>query len=91
MIFLIVQPRQAATIEETSAAMEQLSNTVLENAKEASAASTNAEKVRQTAEEGGEVMRQANAAMQRITTSSNEISKIIGMIDDIAFQTNLLR
>lgn len=83
--------RQAATIEETSAAMEQLSNTVLENAKEASAASTNAEKVRQTAEEGGEVMRQANAAMQRITTSSNEISKIIGMIDDIAFQTNLLR
>jgi methyl-accepting chemotaxis protein len=82
--------RQAATIEETSAAMEQLSNTVLENAQEASDASTNAEKVRQTAEEGGEVMRQANEAMQRITTSSNEISKIIGMIDDIAFQTNLL-
>lgn len=82
--------RQAATIEETSAAMEQLSNTVLENAQEASDASTNAEKVRQTAEEGGEVMRQANKAMERITTSSNEISKIIGMIDDIAFQTNLL-
>ncbi|MCF4099160.1 methyl-accepting chemotaxis protein [Maritalea mediterranea] len=82
--------RQAATIEETSAAMEQLSNTVLENAQEASDASANAEKVRETAEQGGEVMRQANKAMERITSSSNEISKIIGMIDDIAFQTNLL-
>ncbi|WP_424983528.1 methyl-accepting chemotaxis protein [Maritalea sp. S77] len=82
--------RQAATIEETSAAMEQLANTVLENAKEAEEASNIAERVRSTAEEGGDVMRQANEAMERITTSSNKISNIIGMIDDIAFQTNLL-
>jgi len=82
--------RQAATIEETSAAMEQLSETVLESAKEAGSASENADKVRATAEEGGDIMRQANEAMTRITESSNKISNIIGMIDDIAFQTNLL-
>ncbi|TDQ61620.1 methyl-accepting chemotaxis protein [Maritalea mobilis] len=82
--------RQAATIEETSAAMEQLAGTVLENAKEAEEASSVADRVRNTAEEGGEVMRQANEAMERITASSNKISNIIGMIDDIAFQTNLL-
>jgi methyl-accepting chemotaxis protein len=82
--------RQAATIEETSAAMEQLANTVLENAREAEEASSVADRVRSTAEEGGDVMRQANEAMERITSSSNKISNIIGMIDDIAFQTNLL-
>ncbi|MFT6659053.1 methyl-accepting chemotaxis protein [Maritalea sp.] len=82
--------RQAATIEETSAAMEQLADTVLQNAKEAESASDIADKVRTTAEEGGDVMRRANEAMERITDSSNKISNIIGMIDDIAFQTNLL-
>ena len=82
--------RQAATIEETSAAMESLSETVLENAKEAESASAIADKVRATAENGGEVMAKANTAMERITESSGKISNIIGMIDDIAFQTNLL-
>ena len=82
--------RQAATIEETSAAMEQLAVTVLENAKRAEAASSNAAEVSQTAEQGGEVMREATAAMERITQSSSKISNIIGLIDDIAFQTNLL-
>lgn len=82
--------RQAATIEETSAAMESLAETVLENAKEADNASENADRVKVTAEEGGEVMRQATTAMERITESSGKISNIIGMIDDIAFQTNLL-
>lgn len=82
--------RQAATIEQTSAAMETLAETVLENAKEADSASENANRVKATAEEGGEVMRQATTAMGRITESSGKISNIIGMIDDIAFQTNLL-
>ncbi len=82
--------RQAATIEETSAAMEQLSLTVVENAKKAETATTKTELASRTAEEGGEVMREANSAMERITQSSSKISKIIGMIDDIAFQTNLL-
>jgi len=82
--------RQAATIEETSAAMEQLAGTVSQNAKRAQEASSNAEQMSQTAEQGGAVMRDANSAMERITESSAKISNIIGLIDDIAFQTNLL-
>jgi methyl-accepting chemotaxis protein len=82
--------KQAATIEETSAAMEQLSTTVLANAQRAAGASENAGQVTTTAEAGGAVMHSANAAMGRITESSAKISNIIGLIDDIAFQTNLL-
>jgi methyl-accepting chemotaxis protein len=82
--------KQAATIEETSAAMEQLANTVLQNAQRAKEASVVAGGVTSTAEEGGLVMNQATEAMERITTSSAKISNIIGLIDDIAFQTNLL-
>ncbi|HTN64194.1 MAG TPA: methyl-accepting chemotaxis protein, partial [Devosia sp.] len=82
--------KQAATIEETSAAMEQLAATVMQNADRARDANTNAGAVTKTAEEGGQVMDAATAAMERITQSSAKISNIIGMIDDIAFQTNLL-
>jgi methyl-accepting chemotaxis protein len=82
--------KQAATIEETSAAMEQLSTTVLQNAERAREASEVASTVTRTAEEGGQVMGDANSAMERITQSSAKISNIIGLIDDIAFQTNLL-
>jgi methyl-accepting chemotaxis protein len=82
--------KQAATIEETSAAMEQLASTVLKNADRAKEASGVAGRVTVTAEEGGKVMGEANMAMERITASSAKISNIIGLIDDIAFQTNLL-
>jgi len=82
--------KQAATIEETSAAMEQLAATVSQNADRARNASTTAQVVTRSAEEGGEVMSQASAAMDKITASSSKISSIIGLIDDIAFQTNLL-
>jgi methyl-accepting chemotaxis protein len=82
--------RQAATIEETSAAMEQLATTVMANAERAKEASTAATGVTNTAEQGGQVMGQATQAMERITQSSAKISNIIGLIDDIAFQTNLL-
>ncbi len=82
--------KQAATIEETSAAMEQLASTVLQNAERAREASQVASTVTRTAEEGGQVMGEANMAMERITQSSAKISNIIGLIDDIAFQTNLL-
>jgi methyl-accepting chemotaxis protein len=82
--------RQAATIEETSAAMEQLSTTVADNARRADAANSKSRAVLAAAAEGGEVMRSANSAMERISTSSAKISSIIGTIDDIAFQTNLL-
>ncbi len=82
--------KQAATIEETSAAMEQLATTVIQNAQRASEASKVAGTVTRTAEDGGQVMGEANLAMERITASSGKISNIIGLIDDIAFQTNLL-
>src|SRR5690606_29498773 len=82
--------RQAATIEETSAVMEKLAATVMDNAQQAETASLQAKAVSATAEEGGQVMAQATEAMDRITASSSKISNIIGLIDDIAFQTNLL-
>ncbi|MBN9307188.1 MAG: hypothetical protein BGO82_07630 [Devosia sp. 67-54] len=82
--------RQAATIEETSAAMEQLASTVRANAERATEASRTSADVTAAAEAGGKVMAEANGAMERITASSGKISNIIGLIDDIAFQTNLL-
>nr|WP_269467974.1 methyl-accepting chemotaxis protein [Devosia ureilytica] len=82
--------KQAATIEQTSAAMEQLANTVAENARMADDANVSANAVSADAARSGEVMDKANAAMERITQSSAKISNIIGLIDDIAFQTNLL-
>jgi len=82
--------RQAATIEETAASIEQLSTAVLENARRAATASTKAQVVSNNATEGGQVMEKANLAMAGIEASSAKISNIIGLIDDIAFQTNLL-
>jgi methyl-accepting chemotaxis protein len=82
--------RQAGTIEETSAAIEQLSQTVVGNASQAEDASLKARLVEGEAQEGGAVMGEATEAMERITQSSSKISNIIGLIDDIAFQTNLL-
>lgn len=82
--------KQAATIEETSAAIEQLASTVVDNSRRASEASAKSRHVREEAQAGGDVMTQANGAMEQIKASSGKISNIIGMIDDIAFQTNLL-
>jgi methyl-accepting chemotaxis protein len=82
--------RQAAAIEETSAAVEQLSQAVTANAQRAESARTNAKSVSEGAIEAGDVMGEANLAMEDVTTQASKISNIIGMIDDIAFQTNLL-
>ncbi|HHG90760.1 MAG TPA: methyl-accepting chemotaxis protein, partial [Devosia sp.] len=61
--------KQAATVEETSATMEQLSSTVLDNARMAEEVSANAAEVAKAAGEGGEIMDKANMAMERITSS----------------------
>ena len=82
--------RQAATIEQTSAAMEQLAGAVIENARKAERGASQTRSASALAEEGRLVMEDANQAMGRISTSSARISNIIGLIDDIAFQTNLL-
>jgi methyl-accepting chemotaxis protein len=75
--------RQAATIEQTSAAMEQFAATLTTNAGRASEANKVAEVVERS-------MHKATEAMERVKSSSAQISGIIGLIDDIAFQTNLL-
>jgi methyl-accepting chemotaxis protein len=82
--------KQAATIEETTAAMTQIATTVDENAVKAEDAARRTQSAAQLASEGGKVMAHATEAMNRITNSSTKISNIIGLIDDIAFQTNLL-
>lgn len=82
--------RQAATIQQTSEAMDVLAKTVVDNAGKAENASGVAHEVSEHAESGGEVMGKATTAMQKITASSEKIASIIGLIDDIAFQTNLL-
>eukprot|EP00873_Tetraselmis_striata_P032139 jgi/Tetstr1/452403/TSEL_039439.t1 len=82
--------RQAATIEETSASMEQLAVAVTGNAQKAQDALDKTRAASELAQKGGTVMGEANQAMERITTSSARVSDIIKMIDDIAFQTNLL-
>ncbi|WP_240549554.1 globin-coupled sensor protein [Devosia salina] len=82
--------RQAATIEETTASIEQLSSAVLDNAKRAVTASNTARKLAGNARDSETVMGEATEAMTAIESSSAKISNIIGLIDDIAFQTNLL-
>lgn len=81
---------QASTLEETATAVEQLTKSVRSAAAGAKDAAEVALRARANAEDSGEVVEQAVSAMNEIETSSNEISKIIGVIDDIAFQTNLL-
>lgn len=82
--------KQAATLEETAAALDELTVSVQSAADSADAASRMSADAKSNAEQGGEVARDAVAAMDKIRTSSQEISKITSVIDDIAFQTNLL-
>ncbi|WP_299867957.1 methyl-accepting chemotaxis protein [uncultured Roseobacter sp.] len=82
--------KQAATLEETAAALDELTSSVRSAAEGADEASSMSADAQANAEKGGEVARQAVEAMDGIKTSSQEISKITTVIDDIAFQTNLL-
>lgn len=77
-------------IRRSDAGMKHLSNTVAQNARSAETAARQDLAASQAAEDGGVVMRYATAAMERITASSSKISNIVGLLDDIVFQTNLL-
>ena len=81
---------QAATLEETAAALDELTVSVRSAAEGADDVSKMSAEAQKNAEQGGNVAREAVAAMDGIKTSSQEISKITSVIDDIAFQTNLL-
>ncbi len=80
----------AAALEQSSAALEQTNATVAMTAESVSKASIIATENANTASKGGAVMQDVADTMGRIQTSSQKISDIIGVIDGIAFQTNIL-
>jgi methyl-accepting chemotaxis protein len=81
---------QASSLEETSAAMEQLTSTVRQNAVNAQHANQLSKSASGVAEQGGTVVSQVVDTMNDIQQSSHKISDIVGVVDSIAFQTNIL-
>lgn len=81
---------QAANLEQTATTLGEITRAVTRSAAGARAASTAASAVRADAAKSGEVVHEAVVAMGEIKGSSQEIGQIIGMIDQIAFQTNML-
>ena len=81
---------QASSLEQTAATMEELTATVKHNADTARAANRLAASASGVAAQGGQVVGQVVATMEQITEASRRIVDIIGVIDGIAFQTNIL-
>ena len=81
---------QASSLEETSSALEEMAAMTRTNASNAKEANELAGQARHAANEGDKSMGQLNEAMTGINESSEKISKIIKVIEEIAFQTNLL-
>ena len=81
---------QASALEETAASMEELNSTVRQNAENARQANQLAQNASNVASQGGEVVADVVRTMKDINDSSRKISDIIGVIDGIAFQTNIL-
>ncbi|MEG1052072.1 MAG: methyl-accepting chemotaxis protein [Janthinobacterium sp.] len=81
---------QASSLEETAAAMEELTSTVKQNADNARQANQLVVSASSHAVKGGDVVGQVVRTMSEITESSRKIADIIGVIDGIAFQTNIL-
>ena len=82
--------QQASSLEETASSMEELTSTVKQNADNARQANRLASSASEVANKGGAVVAQVVSTMSAINTSSNRIVDIIGVIDGIAFQTNIL-
>jgi methyl-accepting chemotaxis protein I, serine sensor receptor len=81
---------QAASLQETASSMEQLTSTVKQNADNARQASQLAVNASDIASRGGEVVEQVVDTMNAIASSSSKVVDIIGVIEGIAFQTNIL-
>eukprot|EP01114_Cavostelium_apophysatum_P015296 TRINITY_DN4137_c0_g1_i4.p1 TRINITY_DN4137_c0_g1~~TRINITY_DN4137_c0_g1_i4.p1 ORF type:complete len:572 (-),score=176.75 TRINITY_DN4137_c0_g1_i4:1216-2931(-) len=81
---------QASSLEKTASAMEELTSTVKQNADNARQANVLAEAASQVAQRGGAVISQVVGTMSDIDASAGKINDIIGVIDGIAFQTNIL-
>ncbi|MBB5876298.1 methyl-accepting chemotaxis protein [Xanthomonas sp. 3498] len=82
--------QQAASLEETAASMEELTSTVKQNAEHARQANQLASGAAAVASQGGNAVGQVIETMSGIEASSKKIADIIGVIDGIAFQTNIL-
>ncbi len=82
--------QQAASLEQTAAALDEITANVTTSSKRTDEARAMAIDANKSAHASGDVVASAINAMQRIETSSNQISNIISVIDEIAFQTNLL-
>ncbi|WP_232822253.1 PAS domain-containing methyl-accepting chemotaxis protein [Salinicola sp. CR57] len=82
--------QQAASLAETASSMEQMTATVKQNADNARQASQLANGATDTVRRSGEVMGEVVGTMGRITDSSRKVADIVGVIDSIAFQTNIL-
>ncbi|MFM0737757.1 methyl-accepting chemotaxis protein [Paraburkholderia xenovorans] len=82
--------QQAAALQQTAASMEQLSATVKQNADNAKQANRLAQGALDTVTRGGAVVSRVTQTMDGITESSRKVAEIIGMIEGIAFQTNIL-
>jgi methyl-accepting chemotaxis protein len=82
--------QQAGALEETASSMEELTSTVKQNADNARQANVLAEAASNVAARGGQVIAQVVGTMGEIHGSSSKIADIIGVIDGIAFQTNIL-
>ena len=82
--------QQAAALEQTTAALREITETVEKTAHGAKAASQTVSSALRDAEQSSVVVTQTVAAMRDIEKSSEQVSQIIGVIDEIAFQTNLL-
>ena len=81
---------QAAAIQETSSTLEETSSMVHQNRENTQQAASLAKQAKQFAEKSNTEMGNMMSSMQELKNSSNEIAKIIRVIDDIAFQTNIL-
>ncbi|WP_241071152.1 methyl-accepting chemotaxis protein [Achromobacter xylosoxidans] len=82
--------QQAASLEETAASMEELLSTVTSNADNARQANAMAAEASEVARRGGAAVQSAVATMREIAQDSGRIEDIVGVIDGIAFQTNIL-
>src|SRR5690554_6218815 len=82
--------QQAAALQQTAASMEELASTVKQNADNARQANQLAATASEVAQRGGQAVGEVVATMQGISASSRKISDIVGVIDSIAFQTNIL-
>ena len=81
---------QAANLEQTAASMEELNGTVKQSASNAKHANDLAARASQVAHQGSAVVGKVASTMQDVSAASGKISDFIGMIDGIAFQTNIL-